>query len=207
MAVMLPRVVCICPTRDRPQFLHRARRCFESQTYPNKRLYVLKTGFPPFAFMTIGNLRNTMCHAATDADIIAHWDDDDWSYPGRLADQVALLTPQVDCVGYRDMLFWNGEAWHYQHPEPDFCIGTSMMYWRRTWQWKAFRDTSEGEDNYFQQGLTTRSLPGILRGQPNMIAEIHGRNTWGKIDPTTNEFSRTPQWDQVCRTTLGYDKT
>ena len=101
----------------------------------------------------------------------------------------------------------NGQTWHYQHQEPNFCIGTSLMYRRSTWRWKRFRDTNQGEDNYFQEGLNTRALSGFVNGQPRMIAEIHGQNTWGKIDPGTNEFSRTPDWDALCRKTLGYDKT
>ena len=98
---MLPRVVCICPSVNRPRFLLRARKCFEAQTYPNKRLYVLDTGFPPFVAMSIGNLRNVMCQAAEDADVIAHWDDDDWSYPDRLTEQVALFDLRVLYPGRR----------------------------------------------------------------------------------------------------------
>jgi hypothetical protein len=202
---MSPRVVCICLTRDRPRFLDRARRCFEAQTYPNKRLYVINTAFSPFADMTIGALRNIAVHAAEDADVIAHWDDDDWSGPERLTEQVEMLTPDVDAVGYRDMLFYDSqrsEAWLYRGAA-NFCVGTSLMYWRRTWERKRFADTSEGEDGAFQLGLVTRSVPAGMR----MIAEIHGTNTWGKIYPKTNEFSRSPQFDAECRKTLGYDRT
>jgi hypothetical protein len=207
---ILPKVVCICPSRSRPRFLARARQCFEAQTYPNKRLYVLNTAFPPFAGAPIGTLRNVICQSSDDADIIAHWDDDDWSCPWRLAEQVALLTSRrsLQAVGYQDMLFYDsrvGHSWIYRGA-PGFIIGTSLMYWRSTWDTKRFQDTSEGEDGKFQDGLYKLTRSAVTQ-PPRMIAEIHGVNTWGKIYANTNEFQRTPESDAVCARELGYDRT
>ena len=205
---MLPRVVCICPSRDRPHFLERARRCFEAQTYENKRLYVLDTRHPPFSLLTIGMIRNIANQAAMDAQIIAHWDDDDYSYPGRLSEQVALLNG-VQAVGYREMLFYDSrisEAWLYRGAA-DCCIGTSLAYWRTVWKQKPFANTNEGEDNTFGEGLLRKTLDGFVDGRPRMIAEIHGANTWGKIQRGMQEFSRVREWDGVCGETLGYDRT
>lgn len=41
------------------------------------------------------------------ADIIVHLDDDDWSHPNRISEQVALLQSSgADVVGYSEMLYW-----------------------------------------------------------------------------------------------------
>ena len=45
------------------------------------------------------------------ADILVHLDDDDYSHPNRIAEQVVLLQSSgADCVGYREMLFWQNRS-------------------------------------------------------------------------------------------------
>src|SRR5262249_34410079 len=60
--------------------------------------------------VTIGALRNRANLLAVHecgADILIHWDDDDWSHPARIKEQVAILqASNYDAVGYREMLFW-----------------------------------------------------------------------------------------------------
>ena len=45
-------------------------------------------------------------------EILIHWDDDDYSHPNRIAEQVALLQSSgADAtVGFREMLFWREDA-------------------------------------------------------------------------------------------------
>lgn len=122
-------------TRDRPELAKRAVECFRAQTYLNKRLLIWNTGddasiqlnslseFQVFAAIrnqSIGTMRNFATEYAGSllstvqpgllseyADIIVHWDDDDWSHPNRIAEQVALLQASgADVVGYNEMLFW-----------------------------------------------------------------------------------------------------
>lgn len=111
----------------------------------------------------IGTLRN-IANALTRADILVHWDSDDWSYPERIAQQVALLqaSGDVDAVGYNEMLFWRegepprygkisdleparyGEAWRYIGS----ILGTSLCYWRAAWSAQAFSGRMDhGEDS------------------------------------------------------------
>ena len=129
-----PTVCAVMLTANRPEMARQAVECFRRQTYPNKRLLVYDTGAKalhtldidegyapewyaqrgrPLQFedsvSTIGHLRNqaALFPMANDADIIIHWDDDDWSHPSRIAEQVALLQLSgADCVGYNEMLFW-----------------------------------------------------------------------------------------------------
>ncbi len=169
-----PMVCCIMLTRDRPEMARRAVECFRSQTYQNKRLLVYNTGSEigvhdhhqiaevcvGLGDMTIGSLRNEAAAiAGSRSDIICHWDDDDWSHPNRISEQVALLQASVaECAGYREVLFWrtqyrvdtemgrelpsikHDQAWLYSRPSPYWVIGSSFCYWRSVWEKHPFPD-------------------------------------------------------------------
>ncbi len=129
-----PLVCAVCLTHDRPEMTKRAVECFRAQTYgPTRRyLVILDTGEegsfrltasdseneihdwrPSERERTVGSLRNYANAYVGNADVIVHWDSDDWSHPARIAEQVALLQSSgKECVGYRDMLFWR----------PDPCV-------------------------------------------------------------------------------------
>ena len=163
-------------------------------------------------------------------DILIHWDDDDYSHPERIAEQVALLqASNADAVGYREMLFWRegeperygaisdleparlGESWLYTSPDPRYCLGTSLCYWRTTWERKPFEPTSQGEDAAFVAGLSTVGIPAFgdssHRNNPRMIARIHNGNTsnayrpelMAMIERQGGEWRRAPEWDSYCR--------
>lgn len=269
-----PTVCCVCLTKDRPAMLKRAIASFRSQAYANKRMYILDSGetpaveslpdcYPEFGIMyhrthpqgrTIGALRNYANEfAARDGcDIIAHADDDDYSAPQRLAEQVALLTASsgAAAVGYSDLLFWDtrkggirstsglresekhpghvefdavvereGQAWLYSRPTRLNVPGTTLCYWRKTWECKPFphlpeigNPTSQGEDIAWQAGLKVEAVSSVQAsadyvssnsiGAPRMIASVHSGNTMaagyshmGHVE----EFRRVPLWDGHCR--------
>ncbi len=182
----------------------------------------------------IGALRNE-ANAFVKHDILIHWDSDDWSHPNRVAEQIALLQASgKECVGYRDMLFWReqiidqralgplaahfgaeraaaivgaipGEAWLYSNGNTRYALGTSLCYWRRTWERNPFEpdkpatDQGQGEDDAFLKkvscyGVTSTGKPPTWRelnnpagrdtvtfgdgtDGPRMIASVHGGNT------------------------------
>ncbi len=152
----------------RPEMVRRAVKSFRAQTYENKFITVWHNE----GKQSIGALRNEANAFSVNVDIICHWDSDDWSHPNRIAEQVALLQSSgAECVGYNEMLFWDvtkpnacgvagawargkqdsGEAWIYRsnistHTE-NYAIGTSMMYWRSTWEKFQFPDYSAGCDD------------------------------------------------------------
>lgn len=278
-----PTVCAIMLTRDRPAMAKRAVESFRRQAYANKRLSILDTGRqrlylsseaiqlePQITYCyggewpgkTIGELRN-VANGSTDYDIVCHWDDDDWSHPNRIAEQVALLTSSgADAVGYSDLLFWRfvdcrcpsgtcsprdsghwkrmldschdprcprssdgtgDEAWLYSRPTRLNVPGTSLCYWRKTWERKPFphlpevgNPTSQGEDIVWQAGLKVVAVSSILsfpKGEnviassrkPRMIASVHSGNTMaagyshmGHVE----EFARTPEWDSYCERTM-----
>ncbi len=228
-----PLVCCVLLTADREEMTARAVRCFEAQTYENRVLIVWNTGqpldwssgIPPRVWdatptsspnASIGRLRNDANSWALSGpdpqpDLFAHWDSDDWSHPYRIAEQVALIEsdPELDAVGYRDMLFWEqfiiepftGQAWLYTSPS-NYLLGTSLLYRREAWQRKPFMDINGGEDRHWIQGLRTRGVSSFPRPEPRMIASIHGANTSSRIDPTSQQWQRMPVWDQHCRETM-----
>lgn len=129
-----PTVCAVMLANGREEMVARAIASFRSQTYQDKRLFILDTSPEPLPIMQadgvyaeylaelpgirkarIGALRNMANNYANphclNCDIICHWDSDDWSHPNRIAEQVALLQSSgADCVGYREMLFWR-ERW------------------------------------------------------------------------------------------------
>src|SRR6266436_255353 len=257
---MNPLVCCTLLTADRQTMTDRAVRCFLAQTYEPRELLIVDSGNEAYdrectglirelwdegetrigvyrlAYRTraIGELRNRTAERTT-ADIIAHFDSDDWSAPERLTQQVALLQASgKDAVGCREMLFWDrtvmtmpsvtqapghrlvhvrtGEAWLYSNQDPRYCLGTSLCYWRKTWEAKPFPDLMTGEDLEWIRGLdtlgvsasypdgsreggiATHAIPGT---PPLMIAEIHGQNLTSRIQPDGTHPDGTPYWKRV----------
>lgn len=118
-----PTVCAVMLANGREEMVARAIASFKSQTYQEKRLLILDTTPVPLSIMQIpgmgverwpaagdrkiGTLRN-LANSLAKSGIICHWDSDDWSHPNRIAEQVALLQSSgADCVGYREMLFWD----------------------------------------------------------------------------------------------------
>ncbi len=57
-------------------------------------------------------------------------------------DSISIETgPLIEC----------GEAWLYTHPRTP--VGSSLCYWRKTWERKPFQNTSHGEDEIFCRDL------------------------------------------------------
>jgi len=184
------RVSCIMLTMPgREEFATRAVCAFNAQTYKNKSLCIrIDRGPNGPTSKTIGHLRNDEIQGAR-GEIILHWDDDDWSYPDRIMDQVRfLLDFKHDCTGYNTMLFWrdvpggrDAEAWIYVNPDKTYCVGTSLCYWRRVWERHPFPDRPKargatGEDTEWIRDVDSWAMPFSLKTPP-MIAHIHGGNS------------------------------
>ena len=150
-----PLVVCIMLTANRPDLAYRSIRCFERQTYQNKRLLIFETS-EEASIVVIGAgkicvwdrsfagcsdiavLWNTACGFTAPGCLIAKWDDDDLSAPDRLTEQVRLIeTTGMQCVGYRSMPFYHeekDEVWVYSNLDTNYCLGTSMLMRREAWE-------------------------------------------------------------------------
>lgn len=186
-------------TRRRARWIEQAIRLYRAQTWPSayRELCVvsedaLESILPDdVRFIrldrkySVGTKRNVACENAT-GSIIAHWDDDDWSSPERLEEQVAALDG-YDVTGYRTMLFHDlvGNCiWYWASKAMDVC-GTSLMYRRAYWENHRFPDKQIAEDVDFNKRCR-RVNP--VWNQGRMVARFHA-------DSVTNG---TPKWAGMC---------
>ena len=198
----LPLVSAIMPTRGRPLFAHEAVVLFQSQTWPNKELVIIDDEEAPsfprcitgdgiryerlWGTLTVGAKRNIACSRAQ-GEIIIHWDDDDFSAPERMSDQVnRLLSSDVELTGYNEMLFTDGARWWFYGPKKDYVLGTSMCYRRSLWARRPFEDRNIGEDLSFQMGVPKLAVPA-------------GEIMWARTHPnnTSPRVIRGPLWREV----------
>lgn len=187
------------PTRGRPEFAAHALQCFFAQTWEEKELLIIDDAacpsFPDNEFihqldgtddvhyfrltrrLSIGAKRN-LANARSSGDLICHWDDDDYSAPGRIEDQVRRMeAAKVPVTGYHSMLFRDGvRTWKYRGDE-HYALGTSLMYAREFWRSHPFPDENEGEDNHFVRQATRIAT---ADAGEFMVATIHAGNTSDK---------------------------
>ena len=125
----------------------------------------------------IGRKRNFGCeHAA--GDVIAHWDDDDYSAPDRLTRQIALLTQSGKAVtGYYSMRFTDGGRWWRYGNDRTFALGTSLCYRRDWWNENRFPCLQVGEDNRFVENAFAQGQLLSVDANDLMYATIHPGNT------------------------------
>lgn len=236
-----PSVCLICLVDGRHDLVPKAVAAWRAQTY-RCELLIYDTGDKPYsgerdgtAYVhwptrgrrTIGELRNE-ANAIPACDILAHYDSDDWSHPKRIEEQVALLQRSgADAVGYNEMLFWkpvheseSHEAWIYtraSNTRDTYCIGTSLMYWRRVWARHPFQHLppvgswqGAGEDHVWLH------TPGAVRAvgvtsfpngdapeyspKPRLIARVSDRLAAGGFGPP--EWRRVPEWNSYCAEVL-----
>jgi glycosyltransferase involved in cell wall biosynthesis len=186
-------VTCLCLTRNRRQWLPKAIQCYRHQTYPHRELLILADGenvrdlvphddksirlLELAGAPQIGDKRNLGCDRAL-GDIVAHWDDDDWSAPERLADQVArLIETGLAVTGYRTMRFTDGSrSWLYTG-SPLFALGTSLCYLREWWRAHPFPQIQIGEDNVFVDAANQAWQLATVDAGELMYATVHATNT------------------------------
>ena len=139
---------------------------------PDER-YMHLPGQPP-----IGAMRNAGAEAAR-GDIVAHFDDDDYSAPGRIADQVARLLESPGCLvtGYRAMRFTDGSGWWQYRGPQKYALGTSLVYRRSWWLDHRFPELMVGEDNGFVAQAAARGGLVSTDAGDMMWATIHHGNT------------------------------
>lgn len=190
------KVSCIIPTtKARLPFLRKAIRDFEAQTYPSKELVIATEDFdlskelPTYASVlllgkkrTIGEKRNLACDLAA-GDLIAHFDDDDWSSPDRLTLQVTeMLAAGADVYGYRRCLFADDEsreAFLFTSSH-QYAVGTSLLYSRDYQQRNPFRPIQTTEDNEFVYAAIRHKVFACGDRIGTIVARDHSANTVDK---------------------------
>lgn len=165
-------VSCLMPTTDSRKELRKlAIKCFNSQDWEEKELIVIEGNDP------IGTKLNQACSQAK-GDILVRWDDDDWSAPNRISEQLKLLG-SYQMTGYHTMFFWDiilKRASIYKGAR-DYCLGTSMCFTRKYWDGIKFPDISMGEDLAFQKKARAEKAIISIEANQMMVARLHGKNT------------------------------
>lgn len=164
---------------------------FRSQTYPHKRLLVGIDGISDITKFP-GDIEVVVCHPMNSlgakrnfinervqTPLIAHWDDDDWSAPGRLADQVGRLGNKA-VTGYRDMEFVGVNGRHYYTSTANYALGTSLLYRRDWWDAHQFDGLNVGEDNQFVKAAERAGQLVVADCRGLMVARDHPGNTSGR---------------------------
>jgi hypothetical protein len=201
-----PLVSCLMPTTgDRRRFLPQAIKYFQRQTYPNLELVILCDGEDDISDLipaddgriryfylgserhTLGSKLNSGCERAR-GELIAHWDDDDWSHPDRLSFQVgALLAEGAEFCGLPAILFYaiaNGEVWLSRTPallHPSLWqrlpAGATFLYRREFWSRSPFPDLQVGPDMAFIRAAGRQEHAVMVSDSRLYVAMIHTCNT------------------------------
>lgn len=210
-----PLVSCIMPTANRRRFVPFAIDYFLRQDYERRELVILDDGEESIADLvpedariryirqsrrrTVGAKRNA-CIEASQGEIIAHWDDDDWHAPGRLSLQVdALLSSTAQLCGIDRLLFYapdSGRAWeyHYGRGNRPWLSGSTLVYRRSFWTQHHFPDVNIGEDTRFVWSGAPGALQ-VLDVNTFHVGIVHARNTSPKRH-------RGPSWREIPAATI-----
>lgn len=195
--MQFPLVSCIMPTANRRRFVEKAIDYFRRQTYPNLELVVIDDGIDDGIddlcvggniFCTglsritpVGQKRNVACKMSA-GEYIAHWDDDDWQSPERIAVQVdALITSGAELCGMDKLLYFDVRdqtARKYVYPDAmkkGLALGNTFMYRRELWARRPFEPIQVGEDMRFLWGENAPTLH-VIQNQTLMMGVIHGTN-------------------------------
>jgi glycosyltransferase involved in cell wall biosynthesis len=197
-----PRAVAICPTADRPTYLPLALACFAHQTYANKKLVVMDNGVNPVEALLsgmVGDIQyvrvppyinklnhgqavNACCELASANDVILSWDDDDWSAPNRMQEQIDRLVESGKSVtGYHNLLFYNtqdGKTYKYLYNGPGmYASGTTQCFTRDFWKRNPFPDKPKGADGDFSKVAQRQGQLISVPGVGIMVARSHSDST------------------------------
>lgn len=197
-------MTCLCLTRNRRTWLPKAIECFLSQTYQQTELLILADGEDVRDIVpdderirlihldeqrNIGEKRNFACSRA-DGEVICHWDDDDYSAPGRLARQVEMLNESGLLVaGFHSMRFTDGTSWWLYRGKPFYSLGTALCYRREWWQSNPFKPLAVAEDN---------NMVWAAQAAQQIISEPAGELMYATIHPgNTSPRMITDNWEKL----------
>jgi glycosyltransferase involved in cell wall biosynthesis len=189
-----PLVSVVMPTYNRAKYVPTAIRCFSQQGYWNKEMIIVDDGTETLTIpadarisyikldrrTTTGEKRNIGARRAN-GQIIANWDDDDWSHPHRLEDEVQRLFKTRKMVtGYNASVIYDEATGNFHKINagpPYFASGSSQCYWKYWWERHPYPDCSFGEDSVFAR--TARLADELAIAEPGqmLVVRRHATNT------------------------------
>ena len=216
-------------TGDRRRFLPQAIKCFQRQTYPNLELLILCDGDDDMSDLipcdderihyyylsrnrqTHGAKLNLGCERAI-GDLIAHFDDDDWSHPDRLRFQVgALLAEGAEICGISQLLYFEigtGLVWLNRSPTllhpslyPCLSFGASYVYRHSYWSNSPFPDLACDSDIAFTSAEGRQDRVVLVSDYLLYVAMVHNSNT----ADYSRKSSHWSPWPGDIREVMGAD--
>ena len=199
------------PTFARRQYVPLAVEWFLRQDYAPRELIVVDDGPEPIEDLipddervrllrlprrqSIGAKRNLGAQVAR-GDFIAHWDDDDWSAPRRLAYQIgALRDADADIVRPLALLYLElggAHAWRYAWSgRRQWVSDGTLLYTKEFWGANPMPDTSMGLDCRLFWSSRRRRLVD-LEDETIYVATMHEGNTSRNVraEPLATRGSR-----------------
>lgn len=193
---MYPLISCIMPTANRPEYIKSAIDSFLSQSYENKELLILDDGKQPSLDITQyggqGNIKyqydgpirksipkklNLLCSWAA-GEIIARFDDDDYSAPERLSTQYKVIKEGPLFTGFHSFLFYveKTKKIYKYFTSRHFSSGASFMFSKMLWEENKFDELKIlGSDitflNKHQKHLVA------INGEKLLVARIHAKTS------------------------------
>jgi hypothetical protein len=204
-------VTCLCLTRNRREWLPKAIKSYLAQSYANRELLILADGEEVRDLIperedirlvhieegrNIGDKRNYGVSLAR-GRYVAHWDDDDYSAPDRLLDQVTRLRNGSHAVtGYTQLDFTDGNSWWRHMGDVGHAPGSTLLYERGWAVQHPFVAVQIGEDGDFVKDARARKAIVTVPANGMMTATIHAGNTSPR--PT-----HLPIWNKLERSETG----
>ncbi len=223
-------ISCLCVTERRVPLLRRAVACFLAQTWPARELVVVHdtadtatvewlahnphplirpVPLPAGPRLTLGERRQWSVDAAR-GTFIATWDDDDWSAPHRLTEQMKVVhrSGRAACVLRQWIVY-------------DEALGQAWLSQIRTWEaslvarkqaMPAYQAVERGEDLLVVGQLAEAEQLVALHDAHLYIYVYHGRNVGGRSHFKRHIFGKaaarlspafTRRVEQLLREPLG----
>ncbi len=116
--------------------------------------------------MPVGALRNLGTRYAT-GEICITWDEDDFSHPDRVKEQVKRLLASGKAVtGWHNIFYWDectGKAYKYFYDpsgrnHPPYAMGTSQCYLKSWWEKHPFPETGVEDQAFSNKALHAGQL-------------------------------------------------
>lgn len=192
-----PYVTAVCPSRNRERFLPLLLDSFLSQTWVDAELIILDDSDTPYrvyphervrhihvapgSFQTLGEKRNAVNRLAN-GSVIVHFDDDDWSAPTRIEDQLRhLRTSDKKVVGFHDIYYFreaDGKTFKFRYGGLGaYASGTSLCYLRDWWSKHPFPSLRCGEDSSFAFYAKSQNELDSCDSSARIVAVSHSGTT------------------------------
>jgi hypothetical protein len=194
-------------TRDRPELLSIALRCFREQSWPRRELIVVDDGeeapADPDAVEEVGGrlLRvpsgtplgeklNLAAGIAT-GEILCKWDDDDWyseSYLGTMAHAVWTKRDKLRCVVafVQPFTFLWLRRWQLRRSDSDRCSGATLCLPRCLWQRCPFRPLRREVDAWLLLDALALGVPTCPVDGPDLFLQVrHRGHLWTQMPDHT----------------------